>query len=139
MQYSRVNVGSHSEQGAGDINLRVDRQEYDFLQSTLGVKAERVIHSSRGAFAPEVHFKWLHEFGDTTMQQTATFASGGGSFASRGVKQDRDMYNLGAGFTFLPCDCDTEKTWTVKALYDYKWTRNDYSSHQLSVMASLKW
>jgi outer membrane autotransporter protein len=115
----------------------VNSQDYDFVQSTLGVKAERVIQSGNGTYSPEVHFKWLHDFSSTTMQQNTAFIGNGVTFTSQGVAQDREMFNVGAGITVLSCKCG-ERTWSVKGLYDYKWNQNSYSSHQLSLIASIK-
>lgn len=135
LQASRIRIESYTESGAGAANLQVNSQDYDFVQSTLGVKAERVIHANSGTFSPEVHFKWLHDFSSTTMQQDASFAGGGASFRTQGITQDREMFNVGAGVSFLSCNCG-ENAWTVKGLYDYKWNKSDYSSHKLSIMAS---
>ena len=137
LQVSRVRVGSYTETGAGDINLRVDSQSYDFVQSGLGVKAERIIDYAGGKYSPEVHAKWLHDFSSTTMQQNAAFTGGGTAFTTRGIDQDRDLYNVGAGVTFLSCNCSGQ-TWTYKGLYDYKWNQSNFSSHQVSVIASVK-
>lgn len=135
LQASRIRVDSYTESGAGDANLRVSSQDYDFVQSTVGVKAERIIHAASGTYSPEVHLKWLHDFSSTTMQQDASFTGGGANFRTQGIKQDREMFNVGAGISFLSCNCG-EKAWTVKGLYDYKWNQSDYSSHKLSIMAS---
>ena len=137
LQVSRIHVGSYTETGAGDVNLRVDTQNYNFVQSSLGVKAERVIQSGNGTYSPEAHVKWLHDFSSTTMLQNAAFTGGGATFTTQGITQDRELFNVGAGVTFLSCNCG-EKTWTVKGLYDYKWNQSNYSSHQLSVIASIK-
>ena len=137
LQVSRVHVGSYTENGAGALNLQVNSQDYTFVQSSLGVKAERVIQSGSGTYSPEAHFKWFHDFSSTTMQQTATFTGGGAAFTTEGLKQNRELFNVGAGLTFLSCKCG-DKAWTVKGLYDYKWNQNSYSSHQVSIVASLK-
>lgn len=137
LQASHIRVGSYTERGAGDANLRVESQDYNFVQSTLGVKAERVIRSGSSIYSPEVHVKWLHDFNSTTMEQDAAFTGGGARFNAQGIKQDRDLYNVGAGVTFLSCNCD-KNSWTVKGLYDYKWNNSDYDSHQVSLIASLK-
>jgi subtilase-type serine protease len=137
MQVSRIHVGSYTESGAGDVNLRVNSQDYDFVQSSVGVKAERIMQSGNGTYSPEVHAKWMHDFGTTTMQQNTAFTGGGTTFTTQGVTSDRELFNVGAGVTFLSCKCG-EKAWTVKGLYDYKWNQSNYSSHQLSVIASLK-
>lgn len=137
LQASNIRVDSYREKGAGDANLRVDSQSYDFLQSSLGIKAERVIQTTTGAVAPEVHAKWSHDFKSTTMEQDAVFTGGGSAFTVKGIRQDRDLYNVGAGFTMLYCNCDTN-SWSVKGLYDYKWNNSDYESHQVSLIANLK-
>ena len=137
LQASRVRVGSYTESGAGDVNLRVDSQSYNYLQSGLGVKVERVIQSGDSTYSPEVHVKWSHDFKSTTTDQDASFTGGGARFNTRGVEQDRDLYNVGVGLTFLSCNCE-KNSWTLKGLYDYKWNKSDYSSHQLSVIAGYK-
>ena len=134
---SRIQVDSYNEKGAGDANLRVNSQDYDFVQSSLGFKAERIFQSGNNSYSPEVHFKWLHDFNSTTMEQQAAFTGSTTKFTSKGIKQDRDLFNIGAGFTFLSCKCD-DKSWSLKALYDYKWNDSGYSSNQISAMASLK-
>lgn len=137
LQASRIHVGGYSETGANDINLRVNSQDYDVVQSSLGVKAEHHIQAGNGNFYPEVHFKWLHDFTSTTMEQTAAFSGGGAQFKVRGIDQDRDLFNVGAGISFLTCNC-VDNAWTVKGVYDYKWNQSNYSSHQVSVVASFK-
>jgi outer membrane autotransporter protein len=137
LKATHISVDDYNEKGGGDINLRVDDQNYDFVQSSLGVKIERVIQTSTGAVSPEIHAKWLHDFNSTTMEQEAMFAGGGSSFKTEGIKHDRDLYNVGAGFTMMYCNCDTN-SWSVKGLYDYKWNDSDYSSHQVSLIANVK-
>ena len=137
LQVAHTRVDSYTESGAGSVNLRVDSQNYNYVQSGLGVKLERVIQSGDATYAPEVHVKWLHDFKSTTTEQDVAFTGGGASFNVRGVEQDRDMYNVGVGMTFLSCNCD-QKAWTVKGLYDYKWNNSDYASHQLAVVAGFK-
>lgn len=139
LERSLIEVDGYTERGAGDANHRVDDEDYNFTQSGLGVKIERIIQSGASTYSPEVHAKWLHDFSDTTTEQTAVLASGGPAFKVEGIKQDRDLYNVGAGITFLSCNCGSDKnSWTVKGQYDYKWNESDYSSNQVSVIASLK-
>jgi uncharacterized protein with beta-barrel porin domain len=137
LKASHISVDSYKERVVGDLNLRVEDQDYDFLQSSLGVKMERVIQTSTGAVSPEVHAKWMHDFNSTTMHQDAMFEGGGTSFRTEGIKHDRNLYNVGAGFTMLYCNCEAN-AWSVKGLYDYKWNDSDYSAHQVSLIANLK-
>ena len=138
LQTSLIKVDGYKESGAGGLNHRVDDQDYHLTQSGVGMKLERVIRSGASTYSPEVHVKWLHDFSDTTTEQTAAFVGGGSEFRVEGIEQDRDLYNVGAGVTFLSCNCDNS-SWTVKGQYDYKWNDSDYSSNQLSLIASLKY
>jgi uncharacterized protein with beta-barrel porin domain len=137
LQVSHLAVGSYQETGAGDASLHVASQSYDFVQSGFGVKAEHLIKAGANTYAPEVHVKWLHDFKATTMQQDATFTGGGGTFSESGIKQDRDLYDVGAGVSLLTCNCE-KNAWTVKGVYDYKWNESGYSANQVSVIASMK-
>lgn len=137
LQATHLHVNSYAEKDAGDINLSVDSQDYNFLQSGVGLKAERPVLVGNTYLTPELHAKWLHDFNSTTMEQTTTFTGGGASFDSKGVRQDRDFYNVGAGLSLISNYTDGN-TWAVKGLYDYKWNESHYSAHQLSLVASLK-
>jgi uncharacterized protein with beta-barrel porin domain len=137
LQLSHISVGSYQETGAGDANLRVNGQNYDFVQSGLGVKAERLIQSGGRTFAPEIHAKWTHDFKATTMHEDVAFTGGGAMFSADGIKQDRDLFTVGAGVSLLACNC-TRESWTVDALYDYKWNQNNYAANQISIIARLK-
>jgi len=136
LQASRIKIGRYNEAGAGDVNLQVENQTYNFLQSGLGIKAEWAMQGANGNYYPEVHAKWLHDFSSTTMHQKAAFAGGGATFETRGVEQDRDLYNVGAGVSLISCNCNTNP-WTVKGLYDYKWNNSGFDAHQVSLLGSL--
>jgi uncharacterized protein with beta-barrel porin domain len=137
VQASRIHVKGYEEQGAGDVNLRVGSQDYNLLQSIVGLKLERVIQSGSSTYAPEIHVKWLHDFNSTTMQQDAIFMGGGSKFTMTGIEQDRNTYNVGAGVTFLTCNCE-KNSWAIKGLYDYKWNGSGYDSNQISLVANMK-
>ncbi|WP_150303033.1 autotransporter family protein [Pseudomonas saliphila] len=137
LQASRIKVENFNERGAGALNHSVDDQDYDLTRSGLGVKMERSIRSGAYTYAPEMHFKWLHDFSDTTTEQTAALSGGGAAFNVKGIEQDRNLYNIGAGVTMLSCNCESD-SWTVKGQYDYKWNESEYKSNQLSLIASLQ-
>ena len=68
-----MNLGAYTETGAGSINLNVNSQSYDFLESRLGLKVARPMPVSPGTLVPEVHFNWLHELNNPSLMNTATF------------------------------------------------------------------
>jgi outer membrane autotransporter protein len=130
LQYSRVNLSDYTETGAGDINLKVDSQGYDFLESGLGVKVQRDFTYRGGVYAPEVHAKWLHELNNPALAQTAEFPGAGSSFKTPGLKTSDNTFNVGAGLTLLSCSCSAS-TWSIETVYDYNWTTAGYSANQV--------
>jgi len=130
LQYTRMNLNGHTETGAGDIDLQVQSQHYDFLESGLGAKVDRNFSYRDGVYVPEIHVKWLHELSNPTLAQNAAFtAPGSSSFATQGLKTSDNTFNVGAGLTLLSCAC-TARTWSLEAVYDYDWRNDGYSAHE---------
>jgi outer membrane autotransporter protein len=127
LQYTHVNADGYTETGAGDVNLAIRSQSYDFLESGLGVKVARDFQSDSGTFVPEIHFKWLRALNNPTLKNTAAFAvAGSPSFTTPGLKTADDTLDLGAGVTLL----SNGRTWALEAAYDYQWRSDQYSAHQ---------
>jgi len=130
LQYTRVNVGSYTETGAGSVNLNVDSRGYDFLESGLGVRVARPFHDQGRTFVPEVHARWFHDFINPALKNTARFTGiNAVSFTTPSLKTSDDTYNVGGGVTLLSCECSATK-WAVEGVYDYHWRSDDYSAHQ---------
>ncbi len=138
LHYSRVYLEGYTETGAGDIDLKVQSQSYDFLESGLGMKVERPFVTRAGAYVPEVHAKWLHKIMNPTLEQKASYtAPGSTSFTTTGLNTADDTYNAGAGLTFLSCAYGG-KTWSLEGVYDYEWTDAGYSAHQGMAKATVR-
>ena len=138
LQYSAIRLGGYNETGAGDINLRVRGQSYNYLESGLGLKVSRQYFYDGIGIIPEIHAKWLHALINPTVSQNATFAAtGSGAFTTPGLRSGSDTLNLGAGITLFTCSCEAH-SWSVEAVYDY-YVRNDsYSAHQAMIKFSAK-
>jgi len=133
LQYTRVNIHSYTETGAGDINLRVASQGYDFLQSGLGTKVERDFSYHNVALVPDIHVEWMHDLMNPTLAQSANFtAPGAPSFVTQGLSIDRNTYRVGTALTLLSCKCTTAKL-SVEGGYDFYWTHGGYTKHQLTL------
>jgi uncharacterized protein with beta-barrel porin domain len=131
LQYTHENLGNYTETGGGLINLAVNSQSYDFLESGLGVKVERAFGSPNGTYVPEIHAKWYHDFLNPAMQNTAAFAiAGSPSFTTPKLRGASDTFNPGIGLTFLSCAC-AGTTWTLEGVYDYFWRSDAYSASQI--------
>jgi len=133
LQYSRVNIDGYTETDAGDIDLQVQPQGYDFVESGLGTKVERDFSYHGWMFVPEVHAEWLYELNNPALDETAKFtAAVSPSFTTPGLKTDPDMFHMGAGLTVLSCACSTTKM-SLEAGYDYYWTNDSYSVHEITM------
>jgi outer membrane autotransporter protein len=134
LQYTRMHIDDYTETGAGDIDLKVESQDYDFLESGLGVKVERYFSDRNGmSYVPEGHFNWFHELSNPDLEQTAKFtAAGSSSFTTSGPEAADNLFNVGGGLNLLSCACSAT-TWSLEAVYDYYWTNEDYSANQLTV------
>src|SRR5258708_4263651 len=142
LQYTHVSLGNYGETCAGDIDLRVRGQEYDFLESGLGVKVAHPFGfhdgfaNRDGTVVPEVHVKWLRELYNPTMMNVAAFAPAGSPlFAAPGIKAAPDTFNIGTGITLLSCACSA-KTWSLEAVYDYDRRTDNYDAHQVMMKFS---
>ena len=129
LQYTHLNVSGYGETGGGALNVNVQSQSYDFLQSGLGVTLARPFAFMERTLVPEIHAKWYRMLSNPTIVNTVSFASGNQSFTTPGLTNSPDTFNVGAGFTFLSCGC-AANNWSVEARYDYYWRTDNYSSHQ---------
>jgi outer membrane autotransporter protein len=132
LQYSHIHLNGYTEKDAGDIDLKVKSQDYDFLESGLGMKVERYFRNSNGtSFVPEGHFNWYHELSNPSLKQTAEYTvAGSSSSTTSGLKTADDTFNVGGGLTLLSCVCSST-TWSLEAVYDYDWRTDDYSANQV--------
>ncbi|MDB5478660.1 MAG: hypothetical protein JWM96_1155 [Alphaproteobacteria bacterium] len=138
LQYTRLNIGDYTESGAGNINLDVESQHYNFVESGLGTEVARDFFYKDVVISPEVHAKWLHQLDNPGFQNTAAFTvPGSQSFNTTEMTPDRNTYNVGAGVDLLSCAC-TADTWSVEAAYDYNWRNDGYQAHQGMVKLSTR-
>lgn len=132
IQYSHVRLDDYTEKGAGGLNLRADSQSYNFAESGLGVKADRVFTSPRDgkAIVPEIHFNWFYRLSNPTPKQITKFVPGRRSTTIRGQDLARSTFNVGASLQLLSCDSCNATSWSIDAGYDYYWRNDDFSAHQ---------
>ncbi len=136
LQYSRVNVAGHTEREAGDVNMNVKSQHYDYLESGLGAKVERNFTFNKYTLVPDAHFEWLHKLSNPRLAQTAAYTpAGSSSFTTPGLRTVADSYHVGTGITLLSCSCSAT-TWSVEGGYDYYWRTDGYAANQVSMRVS---
>lgn len=123
LNYTHLSIDSYTETDANSLDLHVDSQSYDKVQSGLGVKVAYPIQNASGKWVPEGHFKWLYDFVGDKASTTATFTGGGASFNTTGLDPEQSTFDLGAGITFY-----SKGNVSVTGVYDFEFG-DDYSSH----------
>ncbi|MBX3718841.1 MAG: autotransporter outer membrane beta-barrel domain-containing protein [Parachlamydiales bacterium] len=106
--YSYLHIDSHKESGAKTLNLRFTGQNYQFLESSLGLKAAYDYETSWGFFIPEARAMWLYDFFTESVNVKASYSKLGaavGSFRNKGPHTDRNTLNVGGSVTFLYNTC----------------------------------
>ncbi|MCX5680780.1 MAG: autotransporter domain-containing protein [Candidatus Omnitrophica bacterium] len=123
LQYAHLHVSGYTEKGADALNLKVKSQDYDMVQSGLGMKAAARIKSGCSTLIPEVHTQWLYEFMGDTQQTTSTFSGGGASFITDGFKPARSAWNVGTKFSLVTKD-------NIEFVFNYDFeAKEDFYAH----------
>lgn len=129
LQYSYLDVSKYREHGAGDIDLHVNAQHYNFLESSVGLEFSRPIQTKHGAFVPEIHGIWLHDFYGDAMDLTAIFssvASEAGSFKTKGPAWARNSWDVGASIAFITCS-----KLAIELVYNYEFSSTYHANEGL--------
>ena len=125
--YTHLVFDDYTETGADSLNLHVNKQHYDYLESGLGLKIAYLLKARCGTYIPEVHSLWLHDFYDNGLDVTASFTgigAVGGDFTNTGPRFDRNTGNIGGSITFV-----ANNNWSIQLLYDYE-RSSSYFDHQ---------
>lgn len=123
LRYMHLHTNGYTEEDAGDVNLRVDVQNYDALQSGLGAQVAYSLSKKGYTFIPEFHVKWLYEFLGENQQSASTFTGGGASYATSGFSPVQSSWNIGMKFNLL-----AKNNITLSFGYDFE-TKTDFYSH----------
>ena len=99
VNYFHGQIDSYSEQGAFGLNLDVNKQNFESLQSSLGGQISYAFSQSFGVVTPQASFSWNHEFMNESRNITARYSADPNfiSFNAITNSPDRDFVILGAG------------------------------------------
>ena len=104
VQYTHLDVDSYTETGAGPLNLNVADQDYDLVQTGLGLKASFDVVTKSGTLSPGVRAMWLYDAVTADQTITSTFAGGGTSFDTRSPDAARHGAIVGVSLTYRMSD-----------------------------------
>jgi outer membrane autotransporter protein len=123
LQYTRLHLEGYTETNAGALNLTVKDQDYDMLQSGVGVKLARSFDLENRVVTPEIHGRWFYDFIGDRQETTSTFSGGGGSFSTRGFDPAKSSFNVGARLIM-----EMNNTWSFETNYDFE-CKEDFTAH----------
>ncbi|MFH1411604.1 MAG: autotransporter outer membrane beta-barrel domain-containing protein [Candidatus Omnitrophota bacterium] len=127
LQYTRLHIGDYTETGAGSLNLKISDQDYDVLESGLGLKIAYPIKEKSMTIIPEIHSSWYYDFIGDKAQTTSKFTGGGASFETNGADPAQHSFDVGAQLTLL-----TQKNISLILNYDLE-LKEDFSAHSGAV------
>ncbi|MFA5335486.1 MAG: autotransporter domain-containing protein [Candidatus Omnitrophota bacterium] len=124
LQYTRLHVEGYTETNAGALDLTVADQDYDMLQSGVGMKLARSFNLENDRIVtPEVHGRWLYDFIGDRQETTSTFSGGGGSFATQGFDPVKSSFNVGTKLIM-----ELNEDWSFETNYDFE-CKEDFTAH----------
>ena len=122
--YANLDIDGYTETGAGALNLTVDGQSYETLESFLGVSASMEMETGNDTIViPEIHAAWRYEFFDEIQVNNSTYTGGGALFTTNGFDPANHSINIGISYSMF-----REENIDIKFSYDFD-TKADYQSH----------
>ena len=123
LNYVHTAIGKYIESGAGDLNLEVAEQDYNFLQMGLGGKISWDLMQNWGRLVPNMHARWLYDFIGDEAQTTSSFTGGGPTFTTTGYEPAQGSVNVGVGVDLL-----SKGNIAFLLNYDFE-TKEDFTAH----------
>jgi outer membrane autotransporter protein len=103
VSYTRLEIESYSERGAGSLNLNIDNQDVESLESVLGARLAYVWSQPFGVLMPQFKAEWHHEFKENSRTIKTSFVSDINNAQNiltvRTDKPDRDFAIIGIGLS----------------------------------------
>lgn len=102
LEYTRFHQNGYTESGAGAANLTLPNVDSNFLESGIGVKADRAWETDFGQIIPELSVMWMHEWLTQDRGLTVSMTGMPGTvFSQTTAETARDSYRFGAGVRAL--------------------------------------
>jgi outer membrane autotransporter protein len=123
LAYSNLWVNGFTESGAGSMNLQVDSQQADSLQTGVGAKVAMPLRRNGVTVVPQAYATYQHEFSNTSRGLDARLSQGGSTFAFQSEKLGQDFAVLGASVTLI-----TQKNFSLHLDYNAEVGRKNYTA-----------
>jgi outer membrane autotransporter protein len=125
--YTRAWVAGFTETGADSLNLHVNSQNADSLQSGLGARLSCPFKIKEALMLPQVSAFYQHEFANHSRGLDAHLSQSGSTFNVTTDSPQRDFAVLGAGVAV-----NLKKNVSLQANYNVELGRGNYTPHFIS-------
>jgi outer membrane autotransporter protein len=132
LAYSGLWVDGFTESGAGALNLKVDSQHVDSLQTGVGGKISMPLRRGAVKVVPQAYATYQHEYSNNSQGLDARLSQGGSTFTFQTEQLGRNFANVGADVIIM-----TRKNLSLQLDYNAEVGRDKYTAH--NVNASLRW
>lgn len=136
LYYNRSKLDAYTETGANGLNLDINEQTIDSLQSHIGAQLSKSASYSWGVIIPQINFTWVYEFLQDGENMQASFAADPTNTQFAFTSDEKDpsyfMASLGAvtvlpgGFTayvqverYLQVDNYEQRIWSLGARMEF--------------------
>ncbi len=99
--YLSVQTDKYTEQGAGGLNLVINEQQAESMQSVVGAQISYSMSQSFGVLVPYLRFQWQHEFRDPSRSLVARYLNDprNNLLVATSDSPDTDYFNLNTGIS----------------------------------------
>ncbi len=124
LQYINLNTDSHTESGAGGLNLDVDKQNTESLQGNIGAKLSYMLKTNSAVFLPNIRAFYGYEFMRDSQNVASRLAQGSSPFSIQTMSPERNFISLGTGITAF-----TVHNMSLYLTYDAQIGESRYVAH----------
>jgi outer membrane autotransporter protein len=132
LAYSRIAINDFAESGAGALNLKVESQQSDSLQTGLGLKVAVPFKWEETVVVPEFYATYQHEFAQGSRDINASFSQTGNAFTFQTEAPGRDFTVLGANVEVM-----IKENLRLGFNFNTEVGRSNYTAH--SLYGGLRW
>ncbi|QQE12597.1 autotransporter-associated beta strand repeat-containing protein [Planctomycetota bacterium] len=122
LQWVNLQIGSHSETGADDMNLDVGAFNGNSFVTRLGFRATYEYDTSAMLFVPELVGSWEHEYLDPIDTVNVGVPASGESFSYAGIGTGRDSGLIGVNLIGISHEAPV----SFSVQYNVEFTPDDY-------------
>ncbi|MFZ5451135.1 MAG: autotransporter outer membrane beta-barrel domain-containing protein, partial [Thermodesulfobacteriota bacterium] len=126
LAYSKLWVNGFTESGGGSLNLNVDAQQADSLQTGVGARIAAPLKRNGVTVVPQAYATYQHEFSNSSRGLDARLSQGN-TFAFQSEKLGQNFALLGASVTLM-----SQKNFSLYLDYNTEIGRENYTAHNLT-------